>query len=410
MNVTSIIARKYLFSRKNVSLINTLTLISISGVTVGTCLLIVVLSVFNGFFDVIKKMLLSNDPDIRIESAENPYFLPTESLEQILTEIPEISVKSPYIQGKALLSHRLGNDQVVMVKGIDPLVFAQFSEIPLFSETDMPNLGIESGRPGLIAPEVLGRALRLQTGSEVSLISASGMQRALTHFTGPRANRFEIRGIYDLHQVVDDPVVYIDITAARRLFDTGNAISGIDLRLKEHHRADAVKSMLQSRLSEDFHVQTWYDLQRPLYEVMNLEKWGAYFILMIIILVAVLNIVGSLTMIVIQKKRDIGLLCSIGFRRKDILNLFLKQGWYIGLLGGGLGTLLGLLLALAQKEFEWVKLAGSESFIISAYPIMIQWPDVLYVLGGSLLLCLAASAYPALRAASIHPADALRND
>lgn len=410
MKSTSLIARRYLFSRKRVTLISTLTLISIAGVTVGTALLIVVLSVFNGFFDVIKSMLLSNDPDLRIETVESRTFLKSDGFEETLDGIPEIAVQSPFIQGKALLAHQGNRDQVVMVKGIDPERFARYADLEALLTAGGLDLEVRDRKPGVLLSDPLSRNLRLNIGDDVSLLSAAGMRRALTQFSGPRVSRLEVRGIYSLRQIIDEPVIYIDINAAQRLFDQRNHLSGIDINLHDHDQAEAVKNLLQQKLGDEFNVQSWYDLQRPLYDVMYLEKWGAYFILMIIVLVAVLNIVGSLTMIVIQKQSDIGLLRSIGFRKNDIMGIFLRQGWYIGLIGCTLGGTTGLLLAYLQDTYGMVKLAGAESFIISAYPVQILWPDVAFILGGSLVLCIAASWYPARRAANIQPADAVRNE
>ncbi|MDI6401595.1 FtsX-like permease family protein [Balneolaceae bacterium ANBcel3] len=405
-----LIASRYLFSRKGISLVSTLTYISIAGVTIGTALLIVVLSVFNGFFDVIKSMLLSNDPDLRIESAEDRHFIFDDNIESVLNQIPEIAILSPYVQGKALLAHRGGRDQVVVVKGIHPERFARYADLDVLLSDGKMDLSVRDGRPGVLLSEPVAQQLRVFTGDEISLLSAAGMQRALTQFSGPRASRFAIRGTYSLHQVIDEPVIYVDIQAAQRLFNQPNRLSGIDISLVRHEEANKVKNQLETLLGDAFIVQTWYDLQKPLYDVMNLEKWGAYFILMIIVLVAVLNIVGSLTMVVIQKKRDIGLLRSIGYRKKDIMNIFLRQGWYIGLIGCLLGGAAGLALVYAQGRFELVKLAGAESFIISAYPVQLYWPDVFLVLGASLTLCVLASWYPAWRASSIQPADAVRNE
>lgn len=410
MKASRLIAGRYLFSRKNVSLINTLTIISVSGVTVGTALLIVVLSVFNGFFDVIKNMLLANDPDLRIETVEGRSFAMTEQTEQVRDRIPEISVMSPFIQGKALVAHRGRRDQVVMVKGVDPERFAGYADLDALIYAGGLDLAVRDRLPGILLSDPLSRSLRINIGDDISLLSAAGMRRALTQFTGPRVSRFEVRGIYNMRQVIDEPVIYIDISAAQRLFDLRNQITGIDIRLHDHEQADEVRARLQKELGEKYQVQSWYDLQQPLYDVMNLEKWGAYFILMIIVLVAVLNIVGSLTMVVIQKQRDVGLLRSIGFRQKDIMAVFLRQGWYVGLIGCTLGGAAGLTLCYLQDTYELVKLAGAESFIISAYPVQIQWLDVGLVLGGSLILCVLASWYPAARAASIQPADAVRNE
>ncbi len=180
----------------------------------------------------------------------------------------------------------------------------------------------------------------------------------------------------------------------------------MDIKLHNNEDADKVKEELSAMLGPDFNISTWYDLQKPLYDVMLLEKWGSFIILILIVIVAVLNIIGSLTMIVIQKQRDIGILISMGYSQSGIKSIFRKQGLYIGLIGCGIGGTLGLLLSWAQMKFGFVKL--SSAFIIDAYPVQIRPMDVAIILIASLLLCVLASWYPAHRASKVQPADAIR--
>lgn len=408
MKTTGFIARRYLFSKKHISLISTLTVISIIGVTIGTALLIVVLSVFNGFFDVIQGFLLQNDPDIRIESTASNSFLFTGDMKQKLSDIPEISAAASYVEAKALLAFRKNNNQVVRARGIDQSEYSQVNDLSQSVISGEVNLGVQDKKPGIVVSNQLMRELDLNVGDEIMLLSAAGMRKSLTQFSLPRSYRFEIRGIYSRLQISEGPAVFIDQEAAQRLFDMKNTISGVDLRLKENDQAESVKGELQPLLGNEYKISTWYDLQRPLYDVMYLEKWSSYVILMIIVLVAVLNIIGSLTMIVIQKNRDIGVLLTMGFTPADIKSIFVRQGLYIGIIGAVIGGGAGLLLSWLQKEYGLIKL--SSAFIIDAYPASINYGDVSIVLGGSLLLCLLASWYPARRAASVDPADAIRYD
>ena len=406
MDNTGFIARRYLFSRKHISLISTLTYISIAGVTIGTALLIVVLSVFNGFFDVIKTLLLSNDPDIRIEAEGAPTLIWDDSLKSHLQTIPEIRVMSPYVEGKALLTTNENETHVVDVKGIDESTFFDMVNIEQSVTSGVFNLAVQNRRPGIIVHEQLRTEVMLGVGDEVALLSAAGMRKVLTQITVPRSYRFDVRGAYNIQQISGSPKVYVSMDAARRLFNMRNSVTGVDLKLDANEHAEHVKTQLQATLGPNYHLSTWYDLQKPLYDVMYLEKWGAYVILMIIVLVAVLNIVGSLTMIVIQKQRDIGILISMGYTKKSISQIFRKQGLFIGLIGGGLGGGIGLLLTFLQQQFGLVKL--SSAFIIDAYPVDLRLTDVLIILGGSILLCLAASLLPSKRASEIQPADAVR--
>ena len=406
MDNTGFIARRYLFSRKHISLISTLTYISIAGVTIGTALLIVVLSVFNGFFDVIKNLLLSYDPDIRIESASGTVFTQNQELLDELNSIPEIKIYSPFVEGKALLSYGDDRNSVVDVRGIDTNRFFELVNIKESVTSGVFEVEVRNRKPGAVIPEQIRSEMLLGTGDEIALLSASGMKKALTQITVPRSYRFDVRGSYFLQQVADGPQVFVDLKAAQRLFNARNGISGVDIKLTNNEDAESVKKILQATLGSDYTISTWYDLQKPLYDVMNLEKWAAYVILMIIVVVAVLNIIGSLTMIVIQKRRDIGILISMGYSKNRIKSIFRKQGLYIGLIGCGIGGSIGFLLCWLQQEFGIIKL--SSAFIINAYPVDVRLTDITIVLLGSLFLCLAASWFPSKRASEIQPAEAVR--
>lgn len=406
MHYTGQIAKRYLFSKKHISLISTLTFISIIGVTIGTALLIVVLSVLNGFFDVVQGYLLNYDPDIRVEAAGASTFSQNLELTEQIKSLPEVTLLSPYVEGKALLTNNNNENKVVEVKGIESENFKKLIRIEQSIKSGVFDVGVRNGKPGLVINEQLLQELDLDLGDEVALLSASAMRRTLTQITAPRLYRFEIRGAYQLEQIGDGAQIFIDLTAAQRLFKARNNISGIDVKTTNSDVAQTVKPQLQSIIGQQYKVSSWYDLQKALYDVMYLEKWGAYAILMIIIIVAVLNIVGSLTMIVIQKQRDIGILVTMGYSKLAIKSIFRKQGLYIGLIGCVFGGALGLLLSWMQLKFQIIKL--STAFLIDAYPVQIQFFDVSLILLGSLLLCIAASWLPATRASEVQPADAVR--
>jgi len=408
MNVVRFISRRYLFSRKHVSLISILTGISIAGITIGTALLIVILSVFNGFFDVIRGFLLSFDPDIRIEMSDGSVMNYNPEIMGPVQNHPDVLELTPFIDGKVMLAVRDGNNEVVTVRGVDRDGYIRMNELENSVKRGVFDLSVQNNRPGVVISEALSNRFGIDTGDEAALLSTTGMRRALTQFSAPRASRFEVRGSYTIQQILEGDVIYIDIAAAQRLFNMPNQVTGFDLKLKDTDNASRVKRELEELLGADYAVASWYDLQKPLYDVMMLEKWGSYIILMIIIFVAALNIVGSLTMIVLQKRKDIGILMSMGISKKKIRQIFRAQGIQIGLIGCGIGGATGILLALAQKHLELVKL--SSAFIINAYPISINPWDIVLIMGGVMVLCIAASWYPSLRAAAVDPADAVRNE
>jgi lipoprotein-releasing system permease protein len=406
-NVVSFIAGRLLLSGKRVSLLTVLTGISVAGVTLGTAVLIVVMSVFNGFFVLIRDMMLSYDPDIRIEAAAGR--MPaSDSLLVALRSEPGIRLATPFVEGKAMIAHRGYQSKVVLVRGIDPDSFFPLLQDPSPITLGSAQLEADDGPAGLLLGETLLDQLRLTVTDQVGLISASAVTRMLTQPAYNAGTPFQIRGGFVLKPVIDGSLAFTTIPAGQRIFRAAGQWSGIDIKLDDFDSAAAFAEKMRARLGPEFRVRTWYDLHKSVYDVMFLEKWVSYAVLLVIVLVAALNILASLSMIVIQKTRDIGVLRTMGLTSREIKQIFLRQGAVIGAIGAGIGGGVGTLAAVLQRDFGLVKLAGSESFIIDAYPVVLQWQDIGWVVAGSLLLCMLASWYPAWRASAIEPAKAIR--
>lgn len=384
----------------------------------GVAALIVVLSVLNGFFDFVRDMLISYDPHVRIVSVSDRGLQKVDSLVSIAEAIPGVIQVSPYVEGKAMLRHDSQSDvnKVVIVRGIEMSNMGEDNNLVTGITFGTFDVSRKNGRPGIVLGRRLGERLLIAPGggtrpaSRVALLSASGLIRSFVNvFSSSPIREFEVRGLFHLESVYDESHVFIDLKEAQRLFRTGRTVSGIEIRLEDLERAPEVKAALRERLdASTYDILTWYDLQKSLYDVMRLEKYGASLILALIILVAAFNIVGSLTMIVIEKRRDVGVLRAMGASQQDIKKIFLLEGLFIGVLGSGMGLVLGLGIALTQQYFEIVPLAEAESFLIDAYPVSIQFADVFVVTVIALGLCILASVYPARRAASIEPAEAIR--
>lgn len=414
------IARRYLTSSKRVSLISILTGISVTGIAVGVMLLVTVLSVLNGFYEVVRDLLLTFDPHLRIEAAETRGFTPSDSLERTIRSQPEVTGLTPFVEGKALLVLRDGqeNNRVVQVRAMDSTRLSQREEETsqvVFGSTD---LSVEDGVPGVLVGRSLGTSLSLlpqadtNQGSRVGLVSAADVDQMMNApLRGPPITEFEVRGFYELASVYDQQHVFVEIEPAQRLFGMGDRISGIDVQLADPDRARAVQRRLTGSVDTSrYRVRTWYDLQQSLYSVMRLEKWGASIILSLIVIVAAFNIVGSLTMVVIEKRRDLAVLQAIGVSRKNIRRIFVLEGGLIGAVGSAAGLFLGLALVYVQKYTGLVPLAGAQSFIIDAYPVHVEWLDLVIVVGVALLLSTLAALYPAARAAAVPPAQAVHEN
>ena len=406
--------------------------ISVAGVAVGVAALVVVLSVLNGFYDVVRDLLVSYDPHVRIEAVGGAGVGRPDTLAALARAEPEVVSATAYVEGKALLTTEDGGtlNQVVVVRGVDPRGLDD--EVERSIVTGQFDLGKTDGTSGI----VMGAALAGRTGvraadpgvdlevahgvgavpgSRVSLLSATALQRAigLYPFGLPDQRAFEVQGTFSLEPTYDESHVFVSLGEAQRLFQMAGRVTGIDLRLQDLDDAEAVKTRLQARLDAafpgQFAVRTWYDLQGSLYTVMRLEKWAASAILALIIVVAAFNIVGALTMIVIEKRRDLGVLQAMGARRRDIRRIFLMEGLLVGGVGAGIGLALGLTISVVQKVFGVVKLAEAGSFVIDAYPVAIRPFDIGLVLVIAVGLCVLASVYPAARASQIDPARAVQS-
>jgi len=408
MDFKFFIARRYLHSRQRIPLITIMSGISVAGITVGVAALIVVLSVMNGFYDVVRDLLVSIDPHVRIV-ADDGEILSQEKAHTMANqaiELPEVVSAEPYVEGKALLmtSHQPEVNRVVMIRGV---------------ATDSMNEGLVAGEfdtsgQGMVMGLSLSQRLRLSLGSEhrqALLFSAQGLAQMLTRvFSPPDPHTFDLRGIYKLEETYDNTHVFIGINEAQSLFHLKNQVSGIDVRLADLEDADKVRERLAELYPQGLQFQTWYELQQSLYDVMQLEKWGASLILILICVVAAFNILGSMTMVVVEKRRSIGVLQAMGATVKDIQRLFLIQGGLIGLIGAGSGFILGLGILLIQKQFELIPILGAESFVIETYPVAIQFLDLLLIVVISFGLCLLAAYFPAWRAAQRDPSCAVTQD
>ena len=446
MDVRLLIARRYLGSRRRLTLVSVISGIAAVGVALGVAALIVVLSVMNGFFSVVRDLLVSFDPHVRIE-ATGPAGLADADvasfLDVIQRQIEGVEAAAPYVEGKALLvgGAVVPGDQVVVVRGVDAETYAATTgvgdavQVGAFdlsagalgaSDPGAGNADARAGdgAPGVVLGTALASRLGLYTGltaasgSRIELLSAEGLESALVRypFGLPPQQRFAVRGLYELQPLYDATHVFVGLPQAQRLFRMPGHVTGVELRLADIEQADRVKAELERALAaqgtdlSSLRIQTWYDLQRQLYDVMRLEKWGASLVLALIVVVAAFNIVGSLTMIVIEKRRDLGALRAMGARQSDVRRIFLIQGLLVGGLGALSGLALGLGLCWGQARYGWVKLKQAEAFIIDAYPVEVRPLDVALIVVVTVALCALAALYPSARAAAVEPARAVRGD
>lgn len=404
MGVASYIARRYV--RPRLSLVTIIAGISVAGIAIGVAALIAVLSVFNGFSSLVTSLLVGFDPHVRVTPAAGSGTIDPAPVLEKLKRLPEVKAAAPFIAGRSAVVYREGL-QVVQIRGMsaadigtavglrDAMVSGRFEE----SSED---------RHPIVLGQSLAWTLRVSIGDTISLLSQSGLEASLTQMAQPTLLRCVVTGIFESrNKEYDSYLAYTDLATARFLFALDSGVMGVEVRLGDFRTADQIAPSVRSALGSSYRVETWSDLHSDLFGVMELERWIAFIILSLIVIVAAFNVLGSLTMTVIEKRRDIGILKAMGARNNTILRTYLIEGSMVGFIGTVIGTILGVVLCILQQKFSLFKLDNAK-YIISAMPVDLRWLDVLIVVLVALGLALVAALPPARRAARLLPADAVR--
>ncbi|TRZ51456.1 ABC transporter permease [bacterium] len=407
MNAEFFIARRYLFSKRKISFITIISAISIVGVTIGVAAMIIVLSVFNGFNKKVTSILIGFDPHLRVEAVKSGKI---ENPESVMQSILACGVENaaPFTLTKGMLATKEIN-KVSFIKGVDDARIDKVSGIKKYVKYGSFNLSDDGEFGGIVLGFSLAGSMKVFIGDTLTIVSPVGLEYSLTQFVEPITKKFLVRGIYDSdNRDYDSKYAYISIDNAQKLFKLGGAVSGIEVRLNDISASDKIKLTLQSALDvTKYNVLTWYDLHSDFYSILKVERWTAFIILSLIIAVASFNILGSLTMTVIEKKRDIGILKSMGASDKMITRIFMFEGIVVGLIGMIIGSALGFSITLAQLYFKFYKMDASV-YKIDALPVDLRAGDFIFVPLAALVLCFLASLYPSRRAAKLKPVESIR--
>lgn len=401
------IAQRYLVSKRGLRFINIIGFVSIIGITIGVAALVIVLSVFNGFNSVVTEVLVSFDPHLRIEKQGTFAEKEILNIEKTIQSQTNVQGYSRFVSGKAMLLAGQ-RSKVVVIRGVEKERLRQVSGLP--DKLVLGSLQFEdtSGVQGIIIGLALADRLGKVVGDEIVVMSPQGFQSSLTSVVPPQAMRFHVTGIYESNNKdYDANYAFVSIEDAQQLFNVEHRYNGLEIRLNDFHQAASVKEELLSHFPTEVMISTWYDLHKSLYNVMKIERWTAYVLISLIILVATFNLLGSLTMGVVEKRRDIGILKSMGLSAKRIVRLFMVEGILIGVIGTVFGICIGLFVLYLQIEYSLFPLDPTV-YIIPAIPVKIEWTDFVAVIIASLGLSFLAAYYPAQRAALTPPAESLR--
>jgi lipoprotein-releasing system permease protein len=401
------IAGRYLLSKRKVQFITVITFISVIGLTVGVTALLVMLSVFNGFNKFQLDTLTGFDPHLRVEADSGGTITDYNSLISRISTETKVTEIAPFTINKGVISTKK-NNIVAFVKGVDDKKISGLSDVK--EKTTLGDFEFKDNDEfgGIVLGNSLAAKLEARVLDTITVMSPVGMEKALTQIVTPKTQKFIVRGIFDANNRDYDKLYsFISVPKSQSLYDLKNSVNGVEFRIEDIDNSENVKEKLLGTLGAGYKVNTWYNMHEDLYSVMKVERWTAFIVLSLIIAVASFSIVGSLTMTVIEKKRDIGILKAMGTKNSGIMKIFMFEGILIGIYGTILGSIFGLAICLAQINFKFYPLDGMV-YSIDALPIDIRYTDFIYVAICALLISVAASLYPALRAARQEPIKAIR--
>jgi lipoprotein-releasing system permease protein len=397
-------------SKQRERFISVISLITIAGLTIGVAALVTVLSMMNGFESEVRGRIIGTLAHISIFTFDDVGIQELDLLLGQLDTVDHVLASSPFIYYKASISSAKENDGT-MVRGIDPEQERNVSDLEstivkgsLYLDT------LEDGLPGIVLGQTLAERLGAKLGSRVVLMSLKDLTvtGGISGMQMPKVGQFTVSGIFSngLHEY-DASLCYISIPSAQRLFNMEQKVTGVQIKIDDMYRAPQVAESLNDALEFPYFATDWTQMHKSLYSWMKLEKYGMFVGFALIVAVAAFNIVSTLVMLVLEKKREIAILKSMGALRGSIMRIFVYQGLMTGLVGTLLGTILGVSICLAQQEFGIISLPA-DIYFIDRLPVRMEPVDILVIATTSILLSLVAALYPAYRAGRLYPVEILR--
>ena len=387
MNFPFYIARRYLFSKKSHHAINVISGVSVCGVALATLAMVCTLSVFNGFQDLVATMFTAFDPEIKITAANGKVFDSQDKRIQLLRELPAIEVFSESLEDNAMVQYK-GRQAMVVIKGIEDN-FNQLTAIDSIlygrGEWILRDEVVDYAVPGIELVSVLGMGIRFLDPLEVYAPKRGAKINVANPSTSFESSYLHSSGLVFAvnQQKYDASYILTSLSFARDLFQYDTEVSSIELRIAADADAKEVKKDIKRMLGNDFLVQDRYEQQADTYRIMKVEKLISYVFLSFILLIACFNVIGSLSMLIIDKRNDVVTLRNLGADDQLVSRVFLFEGYMITFFGALIGVGLGLILCFIQQEFGIIPLGSGDSagaFVVDAYPVSVYASDVVLVL------------------------------
>jgi lipoprotein-releasing system permease protein len=409
------IAWRYLRSRRGSKLLSLISIIAIGGVLVGVSALIIIIGVMNGLQHDLREKILVGSPDIRVLSyGEDLKITDWQKVLEKVRKQPGVVTAAPFVLTEALMT--AGHDYAggVYVVGLQP----QGRNVP---EVTTIRSHVEAGdfrfassdgqRRGVVLGKLLAARFNKWPGDTISLLSAgNGKMNPVTGGFVPRVESFEVTGIVQTGMYeYDNSYAFVALDKAQSLAGLGDGVTGIEVKTTDRWQAASIASRLVGALGWPYRTVDWQEQNHSLFQALKLEKLGMGVILLLIVLVAAFNIVSTLTMVVSDKTKEIGILKAMGMPAKSIRRIFFAQGLVIGVVGTAFGVLLGFGGALALDRYQFIKL-DPQVYFIDHLPVTTQPTDVLWIILASIAIAAIATVYPSVQASRLYPIEAIRHE
>ncbi|MEO0094826.1 MAG: FtsX-like permease family protein [candidate division WOR-3 bacterium] len=399
MLIELFIARRYLRSRHK-KFFSLSTLIAIGGIFVGVSALLITLSIMNGFQNELRRRILGGTPHIIVRRFFNE---PLENYQEIMERLeglPFIKAKAPFIITKSLIRHGKNADGVV-IRGVIAELEKNITEV---DEHIID--GIFDLKNGCVIGIELAHNLKISVGDTLIITSPFTDQIGLF----PRFKKLVVKGVFDLGIYdFNATIVYMDIKDVQVLFEIGSAVSAIEVKVDDVYKTPTYSKAIQERIGYPFRVQDWIESNHSVFAALKLEKIVTFIVLTLIIIVAGFNIIGTLVNIVKKKTKEIGILRSYGFTKKQIMRIFIFLGTIMGIIGTIIGIIFSLIACHFLNKYQFVNLPG-DVYFIQTLPVEMSANDFVVVALAAILISFLATIYPAFRAASLITVEALRNE
>lgn len=393
-------AWRYFRSKKSANAINIIAWISVLAIAVGTAALIIVLSVFNGFEDIVKGLYGDFYSDIRITPVKGKFASFSPDITKKIGNVPGVAKLSFFVEEKAVLVN--GDYQTIAyLKGVDAS-YSTVSNIGGHIERGAYALG-NTDEPAIVAGAGISNAVGADPEDKLSNLVVYLPNRKATNFNNMDAMHsynVSTAGVFAIQQEFDDKYAFTNLPFMQYMLDlNAHEYSGTDILLKAGVDENEVKKQLKLVVGKDLKVQTRYEQNQGLFSIMQIEKWVIYGILSLILVVAAFNMIGALTMLVLEKQKDIAVLKAMGAHDTRIQNIFLSEGLVLAIVGGTSGMLLAFLICTLQLQFHLIKLGGN-TFIIDYYPVQMHLADFLLVAFTVFTVAVLAAWLPSRKAAA----------